>query len=89
MSESLIHASEEKAVSLLKYYWSEINKYTGIPEVYVLLKYQLYFSSVLRIRIRTDPHLKFITLLERKILSPPGSGSVWTDPNPDLGGKKA
>ena len=37
--------------------------------------------SVLRIRIRTDPHLK----------SPPGSGSAWTDadPDPNPGGKKA
>ena len=29
--------------------------------------------------IRTDPHLK----------SPPGSGSAWTDADPDQGGKKA
>ena len=35
--------------------------------------------SVLRIRIRTDPHLKI----------PPGSGSAWTDVDPDPGGKKA
>ena len=33
--------------------------------------------AVLRIRIRSDPHLK----------SPPGS--VWTDADPDSGGKKA
>ena len=40
-----------------------------------------YLCSVLRIRIRTDPHL----------ISHPGSGSAWTDadPNPDPGGKKA
>ena len=36
-------------------------------------------SAVLRIRIRMDPHLK----------SPPGSGSAWTDADPDPGGKKA
>ena len=37
--------------------------------------------AVLRIRIRSDPHLK----------SPPGSvsGSAWTDADPDSGGKKA
>ena len=38
-------------------------------------------KPVLRIRIRMDPHLK----------NPPGSGSgsAWTDANPDPGGKKS
>ena len=38
-------------------------------------------KPVLRIRIRTDPHKEM----------PPGSGSAWTDADPDLdpGGKKA
>ena len=36
---------------------------------------------VFRIQIRTDPHQEM----------PPGSGSAWTDadPDPDPGGKKA
>ena len=37
------------------------------------------FISVFRIRIRTDPHKEM----------PPGSGSVWTDADPDPGVKKA
>ena len=36
-------------------------------------------NPVLRIRIHTDPHLKIL----------PGSGSAWTDADPDPGGKKA
>ena len=35
--------------------------------------------AVFRIRIRTDPHKEM----------PLGSGSAWTDADPDPGGKKA
>ena len=41
--------------------------------------YSLQYHPVFRIQIRTDPH---------KEMSP-GSGSAWTDANPDPGGKKA
>ena len=45
------------------------------------MRYKAIFQAVLRIRIRTDPHLKI----------PPGSASAWTDADtdPDPGGKKA
>ena len=36
------------------------------------------FEKVFWIRIRTDPHKEM----------PPGSGSAWTDADPDPGGKK-
>ena len=41
--------------------------------------YSRYLPAVFRIRIRTDPHKEI----------PPGSGSAWTDADPDPGGKKA
>ena len=40
---------------------------------------KIQFFSVFRIRIRTDPHKEMA----------PGSGSAWTDADPDSGGKKA
>ena len=49
--------------------------------IHVKMTHRYQLKSVFRFQIRTDPHKEM----------PPGSGSAWTDadPDPDPGGKKA
>ena len=50
-----------------------------VPPYYLLLCFFFAFNPVFRIRIRMDPHKDM----------PLGSGSAWTDSDPDPGGKKS